>query len=313
MKKKIKVVISAIWYPMAMATYFWRAFERRKDIDLQVVGPFTGDWIPWMFGLHLPQKYVRVPDVPLPKETINQRIPSSVVECQLPWTPDIFIQIDAGFHYSNRPSAGIIVHIQTDPHVLKPYYMLPKSYSDIKFCMQQQYSEPDEIYLPYAADETVHYPMPEVDKIYDACLIGLQYPTRNELVTRLQSHGLNVKYTTGEIFDEYRLSYNQSKIALNWSTLDDVPARFFEGMAMKLPMVSNIVPDIEKLGFIEGTDYFGFHNTDEADNKVKQLLVDEGLRSWVAENGYHKIMEKHLWKHRVNQILKECNYYVQKA
>jgi spore maturation protein CgeB len=169
--------------------------------------------------------------------------------------------------------------------------------------MQDIYRTPDEIYLPYAADDTVHYPMPEVNKVYDACLIGLQYPTRNELVARLRSHGLSVKYMTGEVFDEYRLSYNQSKIALNWSTLNDVPARFFEGMAMKLPMVSNIVPDIEKLGFIEGKDFMGFLTVDEADGKVKQLLVDEGLRSWVAENGYKKVMEKHLWKHRAKQIL----------
>jgi hypothetical protein len=306
MKKKIRCVLSSIWYPMAMATWFWRAFERRKDIDLQIVGPFTGDYIPWNYGMRLPQKYIRTPDVPLPQQTIQQSIPASVVEHQLPWIPDIFIQIDAGFHYSTRPNAGVVVHVQTDPHVLKNLYTLPKSYSDINFCMQLCYSEPGEIYLPYAADETVHYPM-DVDKIYDACLIGLQYPTRNSLVDRLRSHGLNVKYTTGEIFDEYRLSYNQSKIALNWSTLDDIPARFFEGMAMNLPLVSNIVPDIEKLGFIEGTDYFGFRSLDEADNKVKQLLVDEGLRCWVAENGHKKVMEKHLWRHRVEQILKQTN------
>jgi len=303
MTDKIKVCLSAIWYPLAMASFFWRAFEQRKDIDLRVVGPFTGDWIPWMYGMHLPQKYVKVPDVPLPKETIGQHIPASVVEHQLPWIPDIFIQIDAGFHYSTKPNAGVVAHIQTDPHVLKGLYTLPKSYSDINFCMQDTYRISDEIYLPYAADETVHYPMPEVDKIYDACLIGLQYPTRNELVARLRSHGLSVKYTTGEVFDEYRLSYNQSKIALNWSTLNDVPARFFEGMAMKLPVLSNVVPDIEKLGFIEGTDYLGFRTLDEADSKVKQLLMDEGLRSWVAENGYHKVIENHLWKHRINQIL----------
>lgn len=307
--KKIKVVLSAIWYPLSMATYFWRAFEQRKDIDLQVAGPFTGDWIPWMYGMHLPQKYIKTPDIPLPRETINQHIPSIVIEHQLPWIPDIWIQIDAGWHFANRPNAGVVVHIQTDPHVLKPQYELPTSYSDIKFCMQRQYMHPGEIYLPYAADETIHYPM-DVDKIYDACLIGLQYPSRNNLVDVLRSHGLQVKYTTGEIFDEYRLSYNQSKIALNWSTLDDIPARFFEGMAMGLPVVSNIVPDIEKLGFIEGKDFFGFHNLGEADNKVKQLLVDEGLRSWVAENGYHKVMANHLWKYRVEQILKECNYNV---
>lgn len=306
MKKKIKVAIGGIHYPLSMMSYFIRAFQRRKDVDLWLFGPFTGSWTPWMFGINMPQKYVVTPDLPLPQETIQQRVPSAVINSQMPWIPDLTVQIDAGWHLADRPGGSIVVHVQTDPHVLKPYYDLPKSYSDINYCMQLQYSTPDERYLPYAFDPTVHYPM-NVDKIYDACLIGLQYPTRNSLVSRLQSHGLKVKYETGLIFDEFRLAYNQSKIALSWSTLDDIPARFFEGMGMKLPLVSNIVPDIEKLGFIEGTDFFGFHNVDEADNKVKQLLLDEGLSSWVAENGWRKVQE-HTWDKRVEQILKESNY-----
>lgn len=307
MKKKIKVVLSAIWYPMAIAHWFWRALEQRKDIDLIVAGPFTNNWIPWNYGIYLPQKYVRVPDIALPPQIINQSVPSTIVECQLPWTPDLWIQVDAGWHFSNKPKEGIVALVQTDPHVIKHIYALPISYSDINFCMQLQYSNPGEIYLPYAADETMHYPMPEVDKIYDACLVGIKYQSRDGLISRLQSHGLNVKYEIGLVFDEYRLAYNQSKIALSWSTLDDIPARFFEGMAMGLPVVSNIVPDIEKLGFIDGKDYLGFLTIDEADGKVKELLVDKGLRSWIAENGYHKVMEKHLWKHRINQILTQAN------
>jgi hypothetical protein len=304
MKKKIKVVLSAIWYPMTTAIWFWKALERRKDIDLIVVGPFTGDYIPWNYGMRLPQRYVRVPDIALPPQIINQSVPSSIVECQLPWIPDLWIQVDAGWHFSNKPKEGIVALVQTDPHVIKQNYRLPISYSDLNFCMQLQYSESREIYLPYAYDKTVHYPM-DIDKIYDACLVGIQYQSRNGLVERLQSHGLNVKYEIGLVFDEYRLAYNQSKIALNWSTLDDIPSRFFEGMSMKLPLVSNIVPDIEKLGFIEGTDYLGFRTLDEADEKVKQLLVDEGLRCWVAENGYRKV-KKHTWDARIKTILEEA-------
>lgn len=306
--QKTKVVITGIHYPMTMMVYFIRAFDQREDIDLITGGPFTGSWIPWMYGMHVPQKYVRVPDIPLPKETIHQRIPSSVITHQLPWTPDLWIQVDAGWFLSDRPNAKVVAHIQTDPHVLKPQYSVPKSYSDLKFCMQDTYREPDEIYLPYAADETLYYPMPEVEKIYDACLIGLQYPTRNELVGLLRSKGLNVKYTTGEIYDEYRLSYNQSRVALNWSTLLDVPARFFEGMALGLPVVSNIVPDQEKLGFINGEDFLGFNNVHEGAEKVMRLLNDKKLRRGIAENGYKKVMEKHLWKHRAEQILKESHY-----
>ena len=302
----IKVVLSAIWYPLSIASYFWRAFEQREDIDLQVAGPFTGAWIPWEHGMNLAQKYIKVPDIALPKETIHQRIPSSVIEHQLPWTPDLWVQVDAGWHLSNKPSAKVVAHVQTDPHVIKQSYSLPKSYSDLNFCMQRYCLELGEIYLPYAADDTVHYPMPDVPKIYDTCLLGLHYPSRNSLVQRIQSHGLKVKYGIGEIFDEYRMAYNQSKIALSWSTLDDIPARFFEGMAMKLPVVSNIVPDIEKLGFIDGKDFMGFHSIDEADKKVQQLLKDDKLRDEIAENGYKKVMEKHLWKHRIEQILKEA-------
>jgi glycosyltransferase involved in cell wall biosynthesis len=300
---KIKVVISAIWYPLAMATYFWRAFERRKDVDLIVAGPFTGAWIPWLYGIHLPQKYVKAPDVPLPKETISQHIPSFVVECQLPWTPDLWVQIDAGWHFANRPNAKVVAHVQTDPHVLKFAYDLPKAYSDLNFCMQKIYMQPGEIYLPYAFDPTVHYPMPEVEKIYDACLIGLQYPTRNGLVNRLQSHGLKVKYETGLVFDEYRLAYNQSKVALSWSTLDDIPCRVFEALGMGLPLVANVVPDMKEF-FENGIDYFGFHTLDEADNMVRQLLADDDLRMMMANHGWVRA-QQHTWDNRIEQILKE--------
>lgn len=304
MKRKIRVALSAIWFPLAMATYFWRAFLRREDVDLFVFGPFTGTWIPWMYGMNLAQKYVKIPDLPLPRESIGQGIPASAIEVHLPWIPDLWVQIDAGWHLHTKPKKGIVATVQTDPHVLKSTYQLPISYSDLNFCMQECYADPGEIYLPYAFDPTVHYPMPEVDKIYDACLLGLQYPTRTGLVERLRSHGLKVKYGTGEVFDEYRMSYNQSKVALSWSTLDDIPARVFEAMGMKLPLVCNVVPDMKKF-FMEGTDYFGFRTLDEADDRVKQLLVDDGLRSWIAENGWRKV-QAHTWDKRVEQILQEA-------
>jgi len=304
--KKIKVVLSSIWFPLAMATYFWRALKRRNDVELFVAGPFSGSWIPWGGGMHLQEKYIMTPDCALPIQAIGheyQRVlhPNMI---SLPWRPDIWIQVDAGFHFASRPDATIVAHVQTDPHVLKQEYTLPKSYSDLNFCMQKVYSTPDEIYLPYAYDPTVHYPM-NVDKIYDACLLGLHYDTRNSLVGRLQERGLSVKYGIGEVFDEYRLAYNQSRIALSWSSLLDIPTRVFEAMAMKLPLVANIVPDMP-LFFEEGKDYFGFTNLEEADKRVGELLVNEELRSWVAENGHKKVKE-HTWDNRVTQILKAAS------
>lgn len=300
--EKIKVAISAIWYPMAMATYFWRAFLRRKDVELFVVGPFTGSWIPWNGGMNLPEKYVKAPDFPLPFPSNNP--PSDIVNNNLPWIPDIFIQFDAGFHYRNRPVGRIVAHVQTDPHVLKPTYELPKTYSDLKFCMQYSYMDTGEIYLPYAFDPTVHYPMPDVVKLYDACLLGLHYDTRNALVQELNSRGKTVRYGIGEIFDEFRLAYNQSHVALSWSSLLDIPARVFEAMGMGLPLVANRIPDMS-IFFKEGEHYLGFSSAQEGADQVVGLMEDDNFRYTLAEKG-HEIIQSHTWDIRVEQILKEA-------
>ena len=136
---KIKVVISGLIYSFTMLHWFWRAFERREDIELFVTGPFFDDWIPWSGGLTLPKKYVKVPHFPLPRNMNN--IPSTLVEAQLPWKPDLWLEIDAGWHFNNKPNANIVAHIQTDPHVLKDFYKIPKARSDFVFCMQTPYME----------------------------------------------------------------------------------------------------------------------------------------------------------------------------
>jgi len=289
-----------------MMEWFIRAFKRRGDVELITIGPFFGDWIPWGFGMRLPQKYVHPPDIPLPQSMAQFPGVPSVLQNFLPWFPDLWLQIDAGWHLSSRPSAGIVGLVETDPHVLKASYKVPKAYSDRVWCMQTPYIEEGEIYLPYAYDPTVHFPE-ERDKIYDACLIGLHYETRTRLVERLKSRGLNVYYSLGDIYDEYREKYNQSKVALSWSSLLDLPARNWEALAMRLPLVCNHVPDMSRF-FENGVHYLGFSTLEEAEGQVLRLLTDDDFRECIAQAGYRKVSEdgKHTWDARVSQILKDC-------
>ena len=59
----IRVVVSGIHYPLSMMKYFITALQRREDIELFTVGPFTGTYIPWAGGMQLPAKYVKQPDL----------------------------------------------------------------------------------------------------------------------------------------------------------------------------------------------------------------------------------------------------------
>jgi len=104
---KIKIGLSALHYPVTMARYFWDALERRDDVEVYSVGPFFDDWIPWGGGLRLPRKYVKAPTVCLPQNAAQLNMPYEIVANQLPDDLDLFLQIDAGFHFATKPKARI--------------------------------------------------------------------------------------------------------------------------------------------------------------------------------------------------------------
>ena len=299
----IKIAFTQAWFPMTMGVYFLRALERREDVELWTAGPYTGSWIPWEYGMTVPDKYIHPPTLELPSNLFNVHPQSSIVNNHIPWEPDLFLMADAGFSFADRPRGKVVARIQTDPHVLKHYYMSNKMALDYDFCMQSNYMGAGEIFLPYAYDPTVYYPM-DIPKEYDCCLIGLHYTQRDNLVNRLRQKGISVHYSIGEIFDENREAYNKAKIALSWSSLQDLPSRVWEGMAMKLAMVTNRVPDLNHF-FVEGRDYLGFDGLDEAQRQVQFLLANLDKLNEIAENGYNTVLS-HTWDARVQTILETC-------
>lgn len=305
---KIKVLLSYIVYPLTMATYFKKALQHRSDVDLKVVGPFTGSWIPWMGGMNLPAKYSISPDIPLPYAPSIGEYNYDIVKAQLgDWVPDLVIQVDAGLHFKYRPSDGMVVTVGTDPHVLNDWYDEPRKYSDKFFNMQRVYSKKNDIYLPYAYSAYDFFPWDEDEKRdTDAVLIGMPYENRVQWVQQLRERGVSVIFENGPVFDEARQLYNRGRIGLNWSSLDDLNCRVFELAAMKLAPVMNLVSDIG-LFFEQGTEYLGFKSMHEAVENVLWLKSHDRERNDLAERAYKKV-KPHTYDARVNQILKECGF-----
>lgn len=304
---KIKVVISGLHYSVTMMRYFIEAFERRDDCEVFTVGPYFGSWIPWNNGMMLPDKYLKPPDAPLPRTMAGMNMHPEMVKDLLPKDIDLFLQVDAGWRFSARPPGKIVAHVQTDPHVLKAQYQLPKSYSDVNFCMQGYYMEGNEILLPYAVAPWWVYPE-ELPKEHDVCLIGLQYPKRIQLEKELERKGYRVKSGIGIVFDEYRTEYNKSNVALSWSSLMDLPNRVWEAFGMALPLVTNRLPDLHNW-FVEGEHYLGFDGADEAVAQIDWIFNNYDDALSMAHSAYRKVMSGgHTWDDRVEQILKDCRF-----
>jgi hypothetical protein len=297
----IKICFGALNYPLSMSCYFRRALERRSDVELWTTGPYFGDWTPWSGGMRLPAKYIRPVDFALPQQF--QTPPWSIIKAQLPWKPDLVLQVDAGFHFSDKPDC-LTATVATDSHVLN--YDLPRSYSDKFFNMQKCYSKDKDIWLPYAFDQTVHYPDPLVAEDTDCCLVGLHYDNRNRLVSELRARGHSVIYELGPIFDEYRQLNCRASIGLNWSSLNDICARVLEIMGMGRTPVINRVPDLLEMGFGEDEHYYGFSSVGEGVEKVEFALKHPEEAHLVAQKARHKVEKEDTWDMRVEFILQEC-------
>lgn len=301
--KKLRVVLSSLCYPVTMARYFWDAFDRHPNCEVTMIGPYFGANIPWGGGMNIDWKYIKVPQIALPTAFAKPNLPLSFVMDHIPDPDniDLFVQIDAGFHFDRRPPGRVVALVETDPHCLRDHYEVPRQYSDFAFCMQTPYMKPGEHFLPYANDHLSFYPE-ERPLVHDACLIGLHYEQRDRLVRNLRAKNLNVYYDLGVVFDDYRNKYNESAVALCWSSMDDLPVRVWEAMGMARPLVTNRITDLGNF-FVEGEHYLGFSSVEEAEAQVHRLLWDKDLADYIRWNAYRKVMAGHTWDHRIKSML----------
>lgn len=307
MNKKIKVLLLSIHYPLAMKNYWENAFKRNPNIELRTCGSYTGSYIPWMGGMTLPEKYAKPPTYPLPFKPNIGRVPYAVVKAQLDdWIPDLVITINAGVEWTHKPNDGFMASVGTDGHCLD--YTHSRAIADKFFNMHPKYAQKDDVLLSYAFDPGVHYAMSDIEKDTDAVLIGMPYPQRVEWIDALRAKGVSVLFENGPIFDEYRQLNNRAKIGLNWSSLGDLNARFYELCAMKLCPVVDRCDDMAKAGFVENQHYLGFSNLQEAIEKVLWAKEHPNQANAIALSAYNKVWSENMtYDALVDKVLKEFN------
>jgi hypothetical protein len=250
--------------------------------------------------MHLLPKYAKEPNLPFPFADRLPITPITYIEKKLPWKPDLWLQVDAGWHMTGRPQHGKNVIVGTDPHCLD--YSYQRSLADTFYCMQQVYAKPGDVYLPYAYDKEAHYPE-EQPQNYDCCLLGLHYENRDLLVKELRKRGVNVLYDLGPVFDERRALECQTPISLSWSSRDDLIARVFEGLAMKRLVVTDKVPDLPKF-FTEDKHLIAFSSLGEAVEKIMHYLNNPAEAQEIARAGYEAV-KLHTYDARIGQILND--------
>lgn len=296
-QSSLKILIHGRHFPVAMFRFFHWAFE---DLGHEVftVGPYSGGTIPW--GNFFYPNHTFPPDYILPDTTISLHQVLSKID----FKPDMILQAGDTSYLDGLASVPNCI-LMTDPHVVN---YLPRFMSATHvFNMQNFYMTRNQHWIPYAYYPGIHKRIESKKSIeFDVVFSGLQYEHRVKALEKMRENGLRVFSSLGLIYENYVDAYNQGLIAFNWSSKEDLPARFWEGLAMGRMVLTNRVPDLTELEFKEGVDYVGFSTLEEAVDKAKYYAKHTKEALEIAANGFKKV-QPHTYQKRCEKILEVVN------
>ena len=295
----MKIMMFYRHFPVAMGHYMKWGLEKAGH-QVFSVGEFDGDKIPWGEQYRFPN-YVFPPDLSINEYQAHlPTIYKAVLRSR--FRPDVIVQMGDVRWLEGEVKVPQVI-IATDPHAIdyRPAAAQAKLFVTMQNCYRYpEYAHKTE-WIPYGFDPDIHFPEKQEPE-YDIVFCGLQYTQRQQFLDAMKDRGYKVFSQLGVVYDEYRATYNKGKIAFNWSSKDDLPARFWEGMAMKRAVLTNIVPDMGDITAKEGEHYIGFRDLDEAIIKAKYYLEHEDKLKEIAENGY-KWVQPHTWTARAELLI----------
>jgi len=234
--------------------------------------------------------------------------------------PDLTVVIKEFVNPSMLPSPRVYIFPDQTMHENYGQYldMLTPHYDKVYFCMEHDQAIMNHYkaeLLPFAIDPEIHKPL-KTTKDIDISFIGTNRPGREELVKFLNDNGVKMKiwgnnwssdtpnYMGPAIYlREKRDVSNRSKIVLNHHYLIGPNMRFFEALGYRCFMLSDKVPGIEELGFIENTEYVPYADMNDLLEKIRDFLARDSDRERIARLGWKFVSKYHTYIQRVEELL----------
>jgi len=302
----IRVLLSAIHYPVAAARYvFWAL--RRMGHTVITAGPSAGPYLPWANGHNL-EPFEWKPDIALSQDGRNAVLsPLQSALAHLETPPDLIIQMDAHFIMSGKaPCPNVLWAIDNHVAEYDSYDEFDRIFIAHSWGYMHDLKHAE--WLPCAHDPQHHYVTEEgAERTIPALMIGSGYRGRQDLIGALREAGMSVGAMTGLVYDAYNAMYNQARVALVFSIRGDLAMRVFENMAQGCIVVADRGRDLERVGLVDGVHYLGYSSLAEAVAQVKFALATYDTAGQTMIRAAREFVAAHTWQARVEHILKAVN------
>ena len=227
---------------------------------------------------------------------------------------DFFVKCDDGLKATQwnsdlHPSHYYCIdtHIETDWRIALAN---EGQFDTVSFVHSQGYGlnwkRTDPFWVPVGCDPEVHN-TGHWQKEFDGCFIGnfhngLAGP-RIEMLDAFFKSCPGPIFFGNRTFREMTDKYGKSKLVFNRSINGDANMRVFEAMCSGSCLVTDRVPDLDKLGFVDGVHYAGYSSAEELASVVKDLLSNDEKRETIARQGREEVVKNHTYAKRMSVIL----------
>lgn len=175
------------------------------------------------------------------------------------------------------------------------------------------------IILFQACDPLIHRRIPSIQPGYDFVFsgsCGLQiYEERERTMELLRKEGFTfMHYGKEHPLKKYVEFMNNGRVQFIRSAgkkgiaTSQVEQRFFECLAMG-PVLKDYHPDLEKLGLVEGEDFFWYKDDKEMLAKMHYLINNPKFALLMADKGREKALTYHSYSHRLVSVINLIKEY----
>lgn len=316
----LNLIVSGKHFPISLMRY-WKFALEKLGHKLFTVGNWY-DSVPWRPDIDW-SPYWDVPDFDIQDPNAESYPAHAAVMMARAegFEPDAIVSIDAGFFLENANQTGLKnVIVLTDPHALKNHYLeSTEHYTTVvsmQECYRHDYAQKRNgesrvvFWIPYAADADRHYWMGTdfSNRPHDIMIVSaLLYPERLEGLAAMEYAGINVHQASGLLFDAYTAEYQKSVMAFTRSGYGktDLPARFWENLAMRNLVCVNRLPDLQQIPDLqENTHYIAYNSVDELVDKVRYYASHRDEAFQIASAGYAQLWASdHFYTQRARLLL----------
>lgn len=228
---------------------------------------------------------------------------------------DLYLRIDHGDDYLRRLPERLrpVVFYAIDTHLAHTWKKVraTATWYDLVCCTQRAAAQrlPKAVWVPLACDAELHGPTGE-PVVWDLAFVG----TEGGMPRKFYLQALRERYPNSRIGAAEHTAigsiYSRSRIGINYAIADDVNMRVFEVLAAGTLLVTNALPggEFDALGLQDRRHVALYRTPRELLEALEYFLAHEEERIRVARAGRQVVLERHTYRHRLQQLLKAARH-----